>query len=314
MEQRFQFRHVNELTGLLVLAVLALVVAGIFLSEHSQRWFSRQYSFSVLLPEEGALGLRRGDDVVILGVSVGLVDEISVDDDGRMTASVKIRRDFERFVRADSTATIKKVFGVAGDSLLEISRGHGAPLPLRKPVILCLVSEDSLSRMEKMVAGLHAELMPVVKKVGDGLDQWTKLGAEWRKRGDQWRGFIERLDYLAEGVESGQGTFGKLMTDDSLAESAQELLARANEAMSGLQTVVTNLDISVKNVEICTARLPEITDSAAIAAKDLPGLVQQTQTSMRELERLIEALQKNWLVRKHINPTNPPPMKATQLR
>jgi hypothetical protein len=28
---------------------------------------------------------------------------------------------------------------------------------------------------------------------------------------------------------------------------------------------------------------------------------------MRELERLIEALQKNWLVRKYVNKTNPPP-------
>ena len=30
MEKRFKFRHVNELTGLFVLAVLALVVAGVF--------------------------------------------------------------------------------------------------------------------------------------------------------------------------------------------------------------------------------------------------------------------------------------------
>jgi len=28
---------------------------------------------------------------------------------------------------------------------------------------------------------------------------------------------------------------------------------------------------------------------------------------MREMERLIETLQKHWLVRKHVNPTNPPP-------
>jgi len=28
---------------------------------------------------------------------------------------------------------------------------------------------------------------------------------------------------------------------------------------------------------------------------------------MRELERLIEAMQKNWLVRKYVNKTNPPP-------
>jgi hypothetical protein len=44
-------------------------------------------------------------------------------------------------------------------------------------------------------------------------------------------------------------------------------------------------------------------------AKDLPGLVQQTQTSMREVERLVEALQRHWLIRKYVNKTNPPPLR-----
>ena len=55
-----------------------------------------------------------------------------------------------------------------------------------------------------------------------------------------------------------------------------------------------------------TVRLPEITGAVADEAKDLPGLVRQTQTTMRELERLGEAL-RTWLLRKCVNPTNPPP-------
>ena len=46
-----------------------------------------------------------------------------------MTAEASIRRDFFRFVRVDSSAVIKKKFGVAGDSFFEITRGEGRPLP-----------------------------------------------------------------------------------------------------------------------------------------------------------------------------------------
>jgi len=111
---------------------------------------------------------------------------------------------------------------------------------------------------------------------------------------------IVRLENMAAGVEAAKGTVGKLITDPALADEAQNLLARANETMSQLQGVVTNLNVAA-------ARLPDITGAVADEAKDLPGLVRQTQTSMRELERLVEALQRHWLLRKYVNQTNPPP-------
>lgn len=42
---------------------------------------------------------------------------------------------------------------------------------------------------------------------------------------------------------------------------------------------------------------------------ELTGLVLQTQVSMRELERLVEAMQRHWLLRKYVNQTNPPPRR-----
>jgi phospholipid/cholesterol/gamma-HCH transport system substrate-binding protein len=309
MEKRFKFRHVNELTGLLVLGVVALVVAGVIFSGHSQRWFARKYMFDVLLPESGAFGLRRGDEVFISGVLAGWVDDIHVRDDGRIKARVKVGGDFGRFVRTDSTASIKKVFGVAGDSFMEITSGTNALPPSPGAAIVCRTSEELPARMERMLEEFRAELMPVVKKAGTTFDEWTKLGADLQKNGEQLHQLVARLDNLATGIEQGKGTAGKLLTDTALTDEAQKLLARANEAMGELQSVVTNLNAAVKNVQTGTVRLPEITDAVANEAKDLPGLVQQTQTSMRELERLVEALQRHWLLRKYVNQTNPPPAR-----
>ena len=123
---------------------------------------------------------------------------------------------------------------------------------------------------------------------------------------EQLHELIAQLHTLAADLEQGKGTAGKLITDSALADDAQKLLARANETMSELQVVVTNLNSAVTNVQQGTVRLPEITDAVANEAKDLPGLVLQTQSSMRELERLIEAAQHTWLLRKYVNQTNPP--------
>jgi hypothetical protein len=100
-----------------------------------------------------------------------------------------------------------------------------------------------------------------------------------------------------------------LITDPALADEAQNLLARANDVMSELQGIATNLNVAANNIQNGTARLPEITGTVANETKDLPGLVRQTQISMREIERLVEAMQRTWLIRKHVNHTNPPPLQ-----
>ena len=304
MQPHFKFRHVNELVGVFVLGVVALIIIGVIFSSHSQRWFARKFSFDVLLPQAGTSGLRRGDEVFILGVSAGLIDDVIVKEDGRVKAHVKMRRDFERFVRSDSIAAIKKTFAVAGDSFMEISSGPGPPLTQDNPTIACVPSEDSVGRIEKIVNDLHAELIPVVQKAGVGFQQWTTLGGDLQRTSQELSGLLARWDRLSARLEQGKGTAGMLLTDATLAEDIQQLLARANQGMSQFQLLATNLNAAVTNIQAGAARLPEIADAVANETKDLPGLVRQTQVAMTELERLIEALQRHWLIRRYVQKTD----------
>lgn len=310
VEQRFKFRRVNEITGAFVLIVIALLVATVIWTGRSQRWFKSNVTLRIALPEAGAAGIRQGSEVYFLGTRVGSVADVIVDPGtGRMEAEANIRSDFFRFVRADSSAIVKKKFGVAGDSFFEIARGEGAPLPERNASIVC--SNQFQSALESAIDEIRSEAMLVLKKTEGGLDTWTQLGTDLRESRQRLDQLTARLEKITAGVEQGEGTVGKLLTNPSLADEATNLLARANQTMSDLQGVVTNLNAAVKNVQTGTERLPEITEAAANEARDLPGLVQQTQTSMRELERLIEAMQRHWLVRKYVNRTNPLPLRPT---
>jgi phospholipid/cholesterol/gamma-HCH transport system substrate-binding protein len=222
-----------------------------------------------------------------------------------MEAQANIRHDFFRFVRADSSAVVKKKFGLAGDSFFEITRGKGAPLPEKNASITC--NEQFQSALEAAIEDVRRQALLVLTNANSGLATWTQLGADLRETRQHLDQVAVRLENLSAGVEQGKGTVGKLLTDTALVDEAQKLLTRANQTMSELQGMTTNLNAAVKKVQTGAERLPEITGAVADEAKDLPGLVQQTQTSMRELERLIEAAQQNWLVRKHVNRTNPPP-------
>jgi phospholipid/cholesterol/gamma-HCH transport system substrate-binding protein len=307
LKQRFKFHRVHEITGTFVLIIIAVLVAAVVWTGRSQRWFKSNVTLRIVLPEAGAAGIRQGSEVYFLGTLVGTVSYVAVAETGRMEAQANIRHDFFLFVRADSSAVIKKKFGVAGDSFFEITRGHGQPLPENNASIVC--NEQFQGVLESAIEEIRLQALLVLKKTSSGLDTWTKLGVDLGETREHLNQITVRLDNMAAGIEAGKGTAGKLITDPALADEAQKLLARANETMGELQGMVTNLNLAVKNVQAGTERLPQISDAVANEAKDLPGLVQQTQTSMRELERLIEAMQRSWLLRKYVNHTNPPPLR-----
>jgi phospholipid/cholesterol/gamma-HCH transport system substrate-binding protein len=305
MTERFKFRHVNAIAGTFVLVVIAVLVVTVVWTGRSQRWFTSNVALRIALPEAGAAGIRPGSEVYFLGTLVGSVSDVTVDVNGRMAARTSIRRDFFRFLRADSTAAIKKSFGLAGDAYFEITRGQGPPLPEPDASIVC---GELPGTVETAIEEVRQATLPVLQKLSVGLDSWSTLGANLATTQAHLDELLGRLNDLVAGVAQGKGTAGKLITDPALADHAQELLTQAQATMSALQEVVTKLDAAAQNVRSGTERLPEITGAVADEAQDLPGLVLQTKSSMRELERLIEAMQKHWLVRKLVDHANPPPV------
>jgi phospholipid/cholesterol/gamma-HCH transport system substrate-binding protein len=300
LEQRFRFRRVNEITGTFVLVVVAVLVAAVVWTGHSQRWFKSRVTLRIILPEAGAAGIRQGSEVYFLGTLVGSVSDVVVDTTGRMEAEANIRRDFFRFVRADSSAVVKKKFGVAGDSFFEITRGEGQPLPEKNAAIVC--NEQFQSALEAAVEDIRRETVLVLKKTSTGLDTWTTLGTNLMTTRERLDQLVGRVDNMAADVQAGKGTVGKWLNDPATADELKTLLVKANHSMDELQVTLNNLQQASTN-------LPGISDAVGKEAKDLPGLVLQTQVSMRELERLIEAMQRHWLLRKYVNKTNPPPLR-----
>ena len=130
MPKPLKVRRSHEIVGLFVLLALGIALAALLLGPQTQRWFTASQNLAIHLPPEGSLGLREGGDVQILGSVVGTVENIVVTDAGKVEAVVSIRGNFFRFVRQDSQAIIRRPLGI-GEASIEITRGHGAPLPAR---------------------------------------------------------------------------------------------------------------------------------------------------------------------------------------
>jgi phospholipid/cholesterol/gamma-HCH transport system substrate-binding protein len=309
MKPRFKFRHVNEITGIFVLLVVVVLIAALVWAAYSQRWFRGTVTLRIVLPEAGAAGIRQGSEVYFLGTLVGTVSDVIVAPTGRMEARTSIRSDFFRFVREDSSAVVRRKFGIAGDAYFDITRGEGPPLPKKNASIIC---KELPGTMETAIEDVRRAVLPVLEKLSAGVDTWTTLGTKLSAGADAWTGLgtnlgetrqqlnrlIARLDGLVAGVEQGKGTAGKLLTDPAIADDLKTILDKGNVSMDQLQAIL-------KDVQVAGVHLSAVSEALAKEAKDLPGLVLQTQETLYELKRLIEGIEKVWPIRSHIEQRQP---------
>ena len=281
MSKPFKFRYVNEITGAFVLLVVTLLVAGVVIAGHAQGWFRPEYHLTLLFPAEGSLGVQEGTRVVCLGTTIGTVERMIVADDGSMQARAKIKGEFFRFLRSDSQVLVKKAFAIAGETFVEISKGKLEPLPKEGAELTCVSDTEMLKQIQDSIA-----------KIEKTIDEYRHLAADLRSTNGPLMQFMGHLNEISAGIQKGEGPLGKILRDPQMAQQLADVLAQVQKIIA--------------DVKQTTAQLPVIAKTASGEVRDASGVMLQTQSAIREAEKLIEGLQKHWLIRKYVDQVTAP--------
>lgn len=324
MPKPLKLRRANEIVGAFVLLALAIALAAALFGPRTQRWFVPGQTLAILLPPEGSLGLRNGSDVLILGSVVGSVEDIVVTDAGDMEAEVTVRGNFIRFVREDSRAIIRKPLGI-GDPSIEITRGYGDPLPARGGVLESVADKGPTQFLEETLAAIRDEATPAIKELRAAVVEYGKLAAELRADRAAARQALERFDRLGAALEEGEGLAGMLLFDPGPAAEFRATLRKLGAALD-------DLHVTLRNARTLSQRLPRIGEAVEAGAANVratsadaqrfaaalpglersmrrsldvaPGVLLQAQETLRQIQRLTEALQRHWLVRGAMDETD----------
>jgi len=272
----FQFRYVNEIVGAFVLLVIALLIAAVFIAGRAQGWFEPVYRIPLDFPPQGSLDLQIGSPVQILGTTVGRVEQITVDDDGFMTGLITVKGAFYQFVRTDSRVIVKKKFGVAGDAYVDIGKGSGPELPPGGGLV-AIKDTDLNELLQDLLGQIRETTVPLLESVKNAVDQYAGLGADMRSADGPLQKVLLNVESITRKIDQGEGPAGKIIGDKEMADSIQQMVTQLQEAVAQIQVILD----------------------------DVPGTVVQTRETVREAERLIEGLQRHWLLRKYIPQTEP---------
>ena len=254
------------------------------------------HRLTLQFPSEGSFGLKKGAEVQILGATVGVVEEIRVNADGSMEGEITIRGDFIRFVRSDSRAIARKKFAVAGDSYVEITRGVGEGLPEEGATMICEKDTEITETIGQVVQQVREVTLPAIEQVRLAIEEYTKLAADLRNPEGNLQQLLANLNQIMLGLEKGEGTAGQILRDPSMANELRQITVKINESLAEVRKIL-------EDVKQTTARMPQTAESIGEEVENLPGLVLQTQKTLMETEKLIEGIQRHWLMRKYIEQT-----------
>lgn len=325
------FRHARRRTGALVLLTLVIFVVAVLQAGVFRDLFRERLRLIVVLPESGLAGLNAGAPVQVLGTDAGQVEEIVIDPNESFRAIVDIDASWEPFLRRDSEVFIRKQFGIAGASYLEITRGTGEPLDWDFAVLTAAADQAPSESVGTIIEELRDKVTPIVDDLGRTVGAAGDLVEALRAPDGPLLRSLAALSIVTTRLAEGEGTVGRLLADDALAEDLARIVsglgARVGEieAILGDVRVVTGgLAGATQTIGGQTDRLPAMLDDTAAAlaalrrvmagldratpqvsglladargaAVGLPSVLAQTQQTLAELQRLLVQLQGNWLL------------------
>jgi len=175
--------------GFMVLIFLGLVYFTIILSR--ERWFQTKYTVEVIFRD--VMGLRVGDSVVVRGMPIGKVKHLDLRRDGvhvfgMLDQPVHLRQDYR--IRVVSTS-------ILGGRYLQIHEGSDSAPEL---------PEDTVCRGEEAY-DLMADAAEAVNALKKAL---TEKGGIL----DNFKDAMAKIQIVADRLESGKGTLGKLLSED----------------------------------------------------------------------------------------------------
>ncbi|MES1243668.1 MAG: MlaD family protein [Acidobacteriota bacterium] len=301
--------------GLVILAAVAVLAAGVFLIGEKNNFFSRKNKYYI---QFGAVsGLKPGSPVQLNGVDVGTVTKvvlpqtpteesiqvwISVDDQysarirGPQGTTAGVAAGPDKAAAGASQARIKTL-GLLGDKYIDLTIGApGYPeipnegeIPAAQPTnvdALLASGEDVMDNVVEISASLSTILGRMER--GEGLlGELTSNTPSGQRLKDSLIGTSESMQRIADKIENGEGPLGRLLNDKAMAEKLSTTLDRLDQVIASVQTgpglapALINDPQMKASVQDTLAQLNQV-------ANDLHNLTADLETSDALLPRLIK--------------------------
>ena len=258
---------------------------------------------------DSAAGLEQNSQVRVAGVRVGDVEKVALEN-GR--AKVTFRLPPHVVLYRDAKAYLKSE-GFLGEKYIEITPGTpGNPKLEPNGVIEQGAPPADIEQFLSNMSAVRDDLKEVIKPLGDVLKavdrekvegminnlekfsgQLSGLADDTKKTFQKGTEAFSRLEEIGDKVKRGEGTLGKLITDEAIYQEAKKTIETAKEAMETVKETAQTLKNVSEKIEQGEGTLGKLIQDESLynEAKDtlqsMKGIAEKVEKGEGTLGKLI---------------------------
>jgi phospholipid/cholesterol/gamma-HCH transport system substrate-binding protein len=329
MQMFFRVKHFDRYVGILVVfAILMAVVALVFVGR-GQKWFAKRSPYKVVFSK--VQGLKTGTPVTISGMEVGNVKSLRLDPQSKVELMIEVLQRYQGNIRQDSRAAIS--MALIGGKTIEITVGSpeksplppGSTIPSLEPrEITDLLKEIDLKGYLKKIDEVLDNLNSITHKLDDpkgslfrtlgnlefvtsqlkngqgsvgAILQDPKMHGEINAAIAQARRSLSNVEEITRNAAQVSQTLPPLMGEvDRSVKEVPKLIEEVKKALAELPPILEDVKKTTAHTPAIAENVKEITANVKKASPQIPELMTTTQETTEDTDKLIQGLQRHWLL------------------
>jgi phospholipid/cholesterol/gamma-HCH transport system substrate-binding protein len=340
MQMFFRVKHFDRYVGILVVfAILMAVVALVFVGR-GQKWFAKRAPYKVVFSK--VQGLKPGTPVTISGMEVGNVKSLRLDPQSKVELMIEVLQRYQGNIRQDSQAAI--AMALIGGKTIEITVGSpekpllppGSTIPSLEPKeITDLLKEIDVKGYLKKIDDVLDNLKSITHKLDDpkgslfrtlgnlefvtsqlkngrgsmgAILQDPKMHGEINAAIAQVRRSLSNAEEITRNAAQVSQNLPPLMGEvDRSVKEVPKLIEELKKVLAELPPILEDIRKTTAHTPAIAENVKGITADVKKASPQIPELLTTTQETTEDTDKLIQGLQKHWLLRGSMPKEEPAP-------
>ena len=222
--------------GIFVLIGIAIFIITILTLGSQHNTFEKSVTIKAFF--DNVNGLQKGNNIWFSGVKVGTINAVVLKEDGKVEVDMGIEKKSVKFIPKDVKARLS-TDGLIGNKIIELYGGNVNSEKIRDGNV---IGHDTLVNTDEMMKTLS-------------------------KNNDNLYAITGNLKTISGKIAAGQGSIGKLFTDDTLFNQLKNTVVILRHASEKLNNISSNLSVYASKLNNKNGLANELVTDTIVFAK-----------------------------------------------